>query len=170
MKRKRPDKDTYYLGVAEAIARRGTCLRRQIGAVIVGKDQMISSGYLGAPRGVPNCSDLGNCYRDEKKVPHGHHYEKCRSVHAEANAIIHASRESMIDATMYVFGRDLMKEGDPIIPIYPCMMCRRLIINAGIKKVITQDEEGSLIEKSVEQWIEESNNDPYKEIDSPEYK
>lgn len=170
MKRKRPDKDMYYLGVAEAISKRSTCLRREIGAVIVNNDQVISSGYVGAPRGVPNCCDLGECYRDVKEVPHGQHYEKCRSVHAEANAIIHASRELMIGATIYTFGRDLTKEGNPVIPIFPCMMCRRLIINAGIKKVITLDSEGHLIKKSVEQWIEESNKDPYKEIDSPEYK
>ena len=169
MKRERPDKDTYYLGVAEAISKRGTCLRRQIGALIVNNDQIISSGYVGAPRGVPNCCDLNECYREQNSIPRGHHYEKCRSVHAEANAIIHAPRELMIGAAIYIFGRDLTKEDEPIILSFPCMMCKRLVINAGIQRVVTMNAEGKIFEKSVDEWIEEAKKDPYKEIESPEY-
>ena len=170
MKRKRPSKDEYYLGVADAVSKRSTCLRRQIGAVIVNTDRIVSTGYVGAPRGVPNCIDLGVCYRDLHNIPHGQHYEKCRSVHAEANAIIHAPRELMIGATMYIVGRDLKKEGEPIVETFPCMMCRRLIINAGIKRVVTMNEKGEVKERLVEDWIKEANEDPFKEIDSPEYK
>ena len=169
MKVERPSKHRYYLGIADAVSKRSTCLRRQIGAVIVNNDQIISTGYVGAPRGVPNCSDLGECYRDLHNIPHGQHYEKCRSVHAEANAIIHASRTSMLNATMYLTGRDLKKEGNPLTPIMPCMMCRRLIINAGITQVVTFDSENNIKVKLIKEWIEESNKDPYKEIDSPEY-
>lgn len=169
MKRERPNKDKYYLGVAEAISKRGTCLRRQIGAVIVNNDHIISTGYVGAPRGVPNCCDLGICYREKNNIPRGHHYEKCRSVHAEANAIIHASREVMSGGTIYIFARDLTKEDEPMIECFPCMMCRRLIINAGIKRVVTFNSKGEIKEKLVVDWINESINDPYKEIDSPDY-
>lgn len=167
---KRLSKDEYYLGIADAVSKRGTCLRRQFGAVIVNNDRIISTGYVGAPRGVPNCCDLGKCYRNENNIPHGKHYEKCRSVHAEANAIIHASRELMKGAVLYLSGRDLKKEGTPLFSAFPCMMCRRLIVNSGIKKVITLDEKGGIKERIVEDWIKESNENPYAEIESPEYK
>ncbi|UCD03720.1 MAG: dCMP deaminase family protein [Candidatus Woesearchaeota archaeon] len=169
MKRKRPNKDRYYLEIADSIAKRATCLRMQTGAVIVNNDQIISSGYVGAPRGVPNCCDLEECYRNKKKIPHGHHYEKCRSVHAEANAIIHAPRELMIGSTLYMVGRNLRVKGDPIVPIFPCMMCKRFVINAGIKRVVTMNAEGKIFEKDVKEWIEEAKEHPYKEIEEPDY-
>ena len=88
----RRDKENYYLDIAEAVASRGTCLRRNFGAIIVKNDQIVATGYTGAPRGRKNCSDLGYCLREKMNVPRGQRYELCRSVHAEANAIISAAR------------------------------------------------------------------------------
>lgn len=169
MKRERLSKDEYYLGIADSVARRATCLRVKTGAVIVKNDQIISTGYNGAPRGVPNCSDLGVCYRDENNIPHGEHYEKCRSVHAEANAIIHAARESMIGATMYCVGRKVNNGSEQPVPIFPCMMCRRLVINAGIQRVVTKGISGKILKKDVNEWIEEAKKDPFKEIEDSDY-
>ena len=96
----RVSKINYYLDIAQTVAERGTCLRRCFGAIIVKNDSIISTGYNGAPRGRKNCSDLGCCRREELKIPRGERYELCRSVHAEANAIIAASRENMIGSTL----------------------------------------------------------------------
>ena len=120
----RTDKHSYYLGIAEAVLKRSTCLRRKYGAVIVKDDEIISTGYNGAPRG------------EHEGIPHGERYEACRSVHGEANAIISASRRDMIGATLYLAGRDA--DGSQVVHTEPCAMCKRLIINAGIKEVITQ--------------------------------
>ena len=130
----RIDKKAYYLNIAKAVAARSTCLRRQYGAVIVRDDEIIATGYNGAPRGEANCCDVGTCWREEKEVPHGERYEACRSVHAEQNAIISASRRDMIGATLYLAG---FEGGVRLIP-EPCDICRRMIANAGIKQVITE--------------------------------
>ena len=98
----RRDKNNYYLDIAEAVSQRGTCLRKHYGAVIVKNDEIISTGYVGAPRGRKNCSDLNYCIRQKLSIPRGERYELCRSVHAEANAIISASRESMLGSTIYL--------------------------------------------------------------------
>ena len=135
---KRRDKINYYLDIAEAVAERGTCLRRNFGAIIVKNDQIISTGYVGAPRGRQNCSDLGYCTREKLNIPRGERYELCRSVHAEQNAIIHASREQMLDATLYLVGIDA-KTTDYVEDACPCALCKRLIINAGIKRVIIRN-------------------------------
>ena len=103
----RRDKVNYYLDIAQTVAQRGTCLRRLYGAVIVKNDEIISTGYVGAPRGRKNCTDLGYCVRNKLEIPRGERYELCRSVHAEANAIISASRESMIGATLYLVGMNV---------------------------------------------------------------
>ena len=103
----RIDKINYYLDIAETVLERGTCLRRNFGAIIVNNDQIVSTGYTGAPRGRKNCCDLGFCIRQERNIPRGERYELCRSVHAEANAIIHASREQMIGATLYLVGKEM---------------------------------------------------------------
>ena len=132
----RTDKHSYYLGIAEAVLRRSTCIRRKYGAVIVKDDEIISTGYNGAPRGWKNCCDAGYCYREREGIPHGERYEFCRSVHGESNAIISASRRDMIGATLYLAGREA--DGSPVQNAEPCAMCKRLIINAGIKEVITQ--------------------------------
>jgi len=131
---KRPDKDHYYLNIAREVARRSTCLRRWYGAVIVKNDQIISTGYAGAARGAVNCDDIGVCPRQQANVPHGERYELCRSVHAEMNAIIHAARADMIDSTLYLTGLNA-KDGSIVNDASPCRICRRLIINAGIKTV-----------------------------------
>lgn len=101
----RRDKENYYLDIAETVAERGTCLRRNFGAIIVNKDQIISTGYVGAPRGRRNCIDLGYCVRESLQIPRGERYELCRSVHAEANAIIHASRNDTLGGTLYLVGK-----------------------------------------------------------------
>ena len=132
----RADKDSYYLRIAEAVLRRSTCLRRKYGAVIVKDDEIISTGYNGAPRGWENCCDAGYCYREQEGIPHGERYEFCRSVHGEANAVISASRRDMIGAVLYLAGQE--EDGSSIQNAEPCAMCKRLIINAGIKEVITQ--------------------------------
>lgn len=146
-------KKRYYLDIAKAVSTRSTCLRRQYGAVIVKDDQIVSSGYNGAPRGVTNCCDLGMCKRQELSIPSGERYELCRSVHAEANAIISAGFEKTNGATLYLAGR---QTGGLLIDAPDCcMMCKRLIINAGISKVIFLNRDESTREIDVKSWIEE---------------
>jgi len=133
----RRDKINYYLDIAEAVLSRGTCLRRNYGSIIVNNDEIISTGYVGAPRGRKNCSDLGKCMRQELNIPRGERYEVCRSVHAEANAIISAPRSEMIGATLYLCGKEM--DGSYIKNSNSCSMCKRMIINSGIKTVIIRD-------------------------------
>lgn len=134
----RRDKINYYLDIAESVLSRGTCLRRNFGAIIVNNDQIISTGYVGAPRGRLNCCDIGFCTREKLGIPRGERYELCRSVHAEANAIIHASRQDMIGATLFLVGKE--PDGSYVAGANPCAMCKRLIINAGIPTVIVRDD------------------------------
>lgn len=134
----RRDKLNYYLDIAEVVASRGTCLRRNFGAIIVKNDQIISTGYVGAPRQRKNCNDLGYCTREKLNVPRGQRYELCRSVHAEANAIIHAGRGEMLDSTLFLVGKEF-DSGDYVVGANPCAMCKRMIINAGITTVIVRD-------------------------------
>ena len=132
----RISKENYYLNIAREVAGRSTCLRRKYGAVIVNNDQIISTGYCGAPRDTKNCVDIGVCIRKQMNIKHGEHYEWCRSVHAEQNAIIHASRLEMLDSTLYLVGVDA--ETEKMLSISePCKICKRHIINAGIKYVVT---------------------------------
>lgn len=130
----RPSHDKYYLDIARAVSRRSTCLRRQYGAVIVNNDEIIATGYNGAPRGWINCCDVGTCNRTSHEHNDGN-YGDCRSVHAEMNAIISASRQEMIGATLYLAGF----EDGKAVAAEPCPICQRLIVNAGIKEVITDD-------------------------------
>ena len=150
---KRKSKENYYLDIADSVLQRSTCLRRKYGAIIVRSDEIISTGYNGAPRGRVNCTDAGRCARVEMKIPSGERYELCRSVHAEANAIISASRRDMIGSTLYLVGRDALT-GELLHDATSCSMCRRQIINAGIEKVIIRNtpEEFSVVE--VSEWIE----------------
>lgn len=150
---KRRDKINYYLDLADVVSRRGTCLRRHYGAVIVKNDEVISTGYVGAPRGRKNCSDLGHCIRQEMKIPRGERYELCRSVHAEANAIISAEREKMIGATLYLSGREV-DTGEYVKNSNSCSMCKKMIINAGIETVIVRDDENNYRTIAVNDWIE----------------
>lgn len=149
----RRDKINYYLDIAQVVAERGTCLRRNYGAIIVKNDEIISTGYVGAPRGRKNCSDLGTCIRQELKIPRGERYEMCRSVHAEANAIISAKRSDMIGSTLYLVGLEA-ETGEIVANSSSCAMCKRMIINAGIETVIVRDTKEEFREISVKDWIE----------------
>ena len=152
----RRDKINYYLDIAESVLERGTCLRRNFGAIIVNNDQIISTGYVGAPRGRKNCCDLGECTRQKLEIPRGERYEMCRSVHAEANAIIHASRAEMIKSTLYLVGKE-KDTGDYVKDATPCAMCRRMIMNAGIGNVIVRNSRDTYTTIVVlDEWI---NND-----------
>lgn len=150
---KRRDKANYYLDIAEVVAERGTCLRRNYGAIIVKNDEIISTGYVGAPRGRKNCSDTGRCIRSELNVPRGERYEICRSVHAEANAIISAARRDMIGADMYLVGIE-KQTGSLVANSCCCAMCKRLVINAGIENVYIRDTNEEYRKIPVNDWIE----------------
>ncbi|HEY5561825.1 MAG TPA: cytidine deaminase [Clostridiaceae bacterium] len=153
----RIDKNNYYLDIAETVMERGTCLRRNYGTIIVNNDEIVSSGYSGAPRGRKNCSDLGYCRREELNVPRGTQYEICRSVHSEANAIISASRKDMIGAVLYLVGKDA-KTLEYVLNANSCTMCKRLIINSGVEKVIIRDSKTAYRAIYVEKWIEEDDS------------
>ena len=149
----RRDKENYYLDIAEAVASRGTCLRRNFGAIIVKNDQIVATGYTGAPRGRKNCSDLGYCLREKMNVPRGQRYELCRSVHSEANAIISAARSEMIGSTLYLVGKDA-KTGALVPDANSCSMCKRQIINAGISRVIIRNTHDTFTTVFVvEDWV-----------------
>lgn len=149
---KRIDKNNYYLDIAEVTLERATCLRRKWGAVIVKNDEIISTGYNGAPRGRKNCTDLGYCMREKLNIPRGERYELCRSVHAEQNAIISASRKDTIDATLYIVGINA-SDGSYVSKSMPCAMCKRVIINSGIKKIIVRDSKDKYREISVDDFV-----------------
>jgi len=149
---KRVDKINYYLDIAETVIERGTCLRRNFGAIIVKNDEIISTGYVGAPRGRKNCCDLKYCMREKLNVPRGERYELCRSVHAEQNAIISADRKSMINSTLYLVGKNY-KDNTYVENARPCALCKRMIINAGIKEVIIRDTKDKYTKIEVEDFI-----------------
>jgi len=148
----RKDKENYYLDIAETVMLRSTCLRRRYGAIIVLNDEIIATGYNGAPRGRKNCLDREVCMRDELGIPSGERYELCRSVHAEANAIISAARRDMIGATLYLSGIDA-KNGELLEDTIPCSMCRRLIINAGIEKTVCRVSSENYIVIHTRDWV-----------------
>lgn len=153
----RRDKINYYLDLAEAVAQRSTCLRRHFGAVIVQNDEVISTGYSGAPRGRKNCTDLNSCIRSELNVPRGERYELCRSVHAEANAIISASRNQMLGGTLYLVGVEC-DTGEYVKEASSCSMCKRLIINSGLKHVTIRDDKNEYRIVNVKKWIDEDES------------
>lgn len=156
----RISKDEYYLNIAKEVATRGTCLRRNYGAVIVKNDEIVATGYTGAPRGRINCNALGKCIRMEQKIPSGQRYELCRSVHAEQNAIISCSRDKMIGATLYLYGWDVENNGVKKFP-KPCTLCERMIINAGIKEVITYGENNEVVCYDVKaEYVDKDNSLP----------
>lgn len=148
----RRDKINYYLDLAESTLSRGTCLRRNFGAVIVKNDEIISTGYVGAPRGRKNCCDLKYCTREKLNVPRGERYELCRSVHAEQNAIISAKRTDMIDSTLYLVGKNY-SDGEYVKNARPCALCKRMIINAGIKEVIVRNDKNDYTIINVRDFI-----------------
>ena len=153
----RRDKINYYLDLAEMVSQRSTCLRRHFGAVLVQNDEVISTGYTGAPRCRKNCSDLNYCVRQKLNVPRGERYELCRSVHAEANAIISTSRDKMLGSTLYLVGIEC-DTGEYVENASSCSMCKRLIINAGIQHVIIRDNKDDYRIIHVQKWIEEDES------------
>lgn len=155
----RISKENYYLDIAETVLERATCLRRVYGAIIVKNDEIISTGYNGAPRGRRNCVDMGFCTREAMQVPRGQRYELCRSVHAEANAIISASRRDMVGSTMYLVGRDA-RTGALLVDATSCAMCRRQVINAGISRVIIRRTEAEFQVVDVTDWVRQEDDVP----------
>ena len=153
----RKDKINYYLDIAASVSERSTCLRRHYGCVIVKNDEIISTGYNGAPRGRKNCDDLGFCYREQMDIPRGERYELCRSVHAEQNAIISASRNELIDADLYMVGINA-KTGKIEPKATSCMMCKRVVINSGIKRVIVREPDNKYTIYNVEDWISDDDS------------
>jgi dCMP deaminase len=149
----RRDKHNYYLDIAETVLQRGTCLRRNYGSIIVKNDEIIATGYSGAPRRRKNCLDLGYCIREKLNVPRGQMYELCRSVHSEVNAIISASRHELIGSTLYLAGKD-MKTGELVEHANSCAMCKKVIINAGIEQVIIRDTHDTYRYINVQDWID----------------
>lgn len=153
----RVDKNNYYLDIAQTVIERGTCLRRNFGAIIVKNDEILSTGYTGAPRGRKNCSDLGFCMREKLNIPRGERYELCRSVHAEANCIISAARRDTIGSTLYLAGRDA-KTGELVANASCCAMCKRMVINAGIENVVIRNTPTDYTIVSVDEWTENDDS------------
>lgn len=152
----RLSKDHYYLNIAKEISQRSTCLRRKFGAVIVKKDQILSTGYGGSPRKTRNCIDIGMCVRNEFGAKKGEHYEWCRAVHAEQNAIIHASRLDMLASTLYLVGLDF-NTGEVVVDAEPCKICKRLIINSGISNVKILKKDNGIKKISVQKdWVKQN--------------
>lgn len=155
----RISKANYYLDIAQTVLERATCLRRVYGAIIVKNDEIISTGYNGAPRGRRNCVDLNYCTREALNIPSGERYELCRSVHAEANAIISAARSETLGATLYMSCKD--PDTGALLPgSSSCSMCRRQIINAGIERVVIRDTKTEYRVVLVREWIEEDDSLP----------
>lgn len=153
----RRDKINYYLDLAETVSQRGTCLRRRFGAVIVKNDEVISTGYVGAPRGRMNCTDIDRCIREEMQIPRGERYELCRSVHAEQNAIISASRNEMLGSSLFLTGISV-STGEYIENANCCSMCKRMIINAGIERVYIRDNKFNFRVIEVQSWIDDDES------------
>ncbi len=153
----RISKENYYLDIAETVAERSTCIRKKYGAIIVKNDVILSTGYNGAPRGRKNCNELGQCMRDKLNIPRGERYEMCRSIHSEANAIINAARDQMLGATLYMACID-PNDHSLVAGTSSCMMCKRMIINAGIERVIIRDTVTDYRIVEVNDWIEDDDS------------
>ncbi|HBE13979.1 MAG TPA: cytidine deaminase [Clostridiales bacterium] len=153
----RKNKINYYLDIAQAVAQRGTCLRRNYGAIIVNNDNIVSTGYVGAPRGRKNCCDLQYCQREKMNVPRGERYELCRSVHAEANAIIAAKRDEMMGGTLFLVG--IFADSQELVSdSCCCQMCKRMVINAGLEQVIVRNTPEEYTIYNVTDWIENDDS------------
>ena len=153
----RISKTNYYLDIAQTVAERSTCLRKKYGAIIVKNDAIVSTGYVGAPRGRKNCSDICRCTREEMNIPRGERYEMCRSVHAEMNAVINASRDQMLGADLYLACMDA-KTGELVSGTCCCMMCKRVVINAGIERVIVRETPEEYTVYHTADWIENDDS------------
>lgn len=154
-KPQRPDKQQYYIGIAKAVSQRCTCYRARSGAIIVRGDQIVATGYIGAPRGTKDCLERGNCLREEMNIPHGQRYEMCRSVHAEQNAIINAARAgvSLYGGDMYIYGQ--RPQTNEAMDLIPCYFCKRMIINAGLERVFSHMSDGTIKEFKISDWVKE---------------
>jgi len=154
-KPKRISKEEYYLGIAKEVSKRSTCFRRSIGAIIVRDDQIISTGYVGAPRKTRDSLEHGFCLRDKLQIPHGQRYELCRSVHAEQNAIINAARAgvSLLGGDMFIHG--ISAETEKTINAFPCFICKKMIINAGLNRIICSTADEAIIVFKVEDWAKD---------------
>jgi dCMP deaminase len=153
---KRPNKDEYYLNIARVVSTRSTCLKVLIGAIIVKEDQIIAAGYVGAPRQTTSSLEHGFCLRKKLDIPSGTQYELCRSIHAEQNAIINAARAgvSVLGGDMYIFGEN--RETGDILNAYPCFICKKMLINAGLNRVITSVHGKTYLKTfKVETWVSE---------------
>ena len=153
----RVSKENYYLDIAQTVAERSTCLRRKFGSIIVKNDVIVSTGYNGAPRGRKNCSDLGTCFREQLGIPRGERYELCRSVHSEQNAIIAAPRDQMLGSTLYMVCVS-PEDGSVQSGTGNCMMCKRVILNAGIETVVIRDDKENFRVIKVSDWIEDDDS------------
>ena len=153
----RVSKENYYLDIAQTVAERCTCMRKRFGSIIVKNDVILSTGYNGAPRGRQNCIDISYCIRDKLNIPRGERYEMCRSLHSEANAIINASRDQMLGATLYMSCTD-PKTGLLVEGTNSCMMCKRMIINAGIAQVVIRDTPTEYRVIDVQEWIDDDDS------------
>lgn len=151
----RPEKDQYYLDIARVVATRSTCLKVLIGAIIVKEDQIIATGYVGAPRKTKSSLEHGFCLRKKLNIPSGQQYELCRSVHAEQNAIINAARAgvSLLGGNIYIYGES--KDTGEVINAFPCFICKKMIINAGLNRIITsvKDTDKNYMTFTVDEWI-----------------
>ena len=149
----RTSKDLYYLGIAKEVAMRSTCFRRSIGAIIVRDDQISSTDYVGAPRKTRDSVEHGFCLRDKLGIPHGQRYELCRSVHAEQNAIINAARAgvSLLGGDMYIFGS--APGGTAPINAFPCYICKKMLINCGLDRIVCSTADGGTMVFRAEEWI-----------------
>ena len=155
----RPTWDEYFMAIVDDVATRSTCCRRKVGAILVKDKRVIATGYNGAPRGRKNCTDLGFCSREALNVPRGERYELCRSVHAEANAIISAARRDMVGGTLYLVGRNA-QTGELLHDATSCAMCRRLVINAGLAKVVIRNTETAFSTVDVQDWVDLEDDVP----------
>ncbi|MDD4250587.1 MAG: dCMP deaminase family protein [Candidatus ainarchaeum sp.] len=153
----RPSKDEYYWNIAKAVAERTTCMSVKGGALIVRDDQIISAGYVGAPRNTKNCFEIKTCLRRELNVPSGQRYELCRSVHAEQNAIINSARSgsSLLGGTMYLYFAKRTENGEKFVLAYPCFICKKMIINAGLNRFVGNDESGKLVSYNIADWAKD---------------
>jgi len=153
-KQLRPSKEQYYLGIAKSVAERSTCMSAHFGAIIVRDDQIVSTGYSGSPRKTLDCYERGNCLRRELGIPSGERYELCRSVHAEQNVIINAARAgvSILGGDMYLWGIKVYNDENKLLKSLPCFICKKMLINSGLKRFISHDEKGDLQIYNVEDW------------------
>jgi len=154
----RISKDEYYINIAKEVARRSTCFRARHGAIIVKDDQIVATGYVGAPRKIKDCFERGNCLRNELGIPHGQRYELCRSVHAEQNAIINAARAgvSILGGKMYLYSARLDKKfRETPIDSFPCFICKKMIINAGLKELYAHQANGKIKKYKIKDWVAE---------------